>query len=54
MLTGDRDYAHLIHANAKQVDHLVATHHGARFNAGAVGAKAKYRPLSTGDFLRIS
>ncbi|WP_143130702.1 hypothetical protein [Bradyrhizobium arachidis] len=35
MLAGDTDYAHLMHANAKQVDHLVATHDGAGFNAGA-------------------
>jgi len=34
LLTGDADYEHLMHANATQVDHLVATHHGARFNAG--------------------
>ncbi|WP_354265191.1 MULTISPECIES: hypothetical protein [unclassified Bradyrhizobium] len=35
LLTGDADYAHLMHANATKVDHLVATHHGARFNADA-------------------
>jgi hypothetical protein len=34
LLTGDADYARLTHAKAKSVDHLVATHHGARFNAG--------------------
>jgi hypothetical protein len=42
LLTGDADYAHLMHAKAKSVDHLVATHHGARFAAG-VGAGAKQR-----------
>lgn len=35
LLTGDADYAHLMHTNATKVDHLVATHHGARFNGGA-------------------
>ncbi|MGY4509655.1 metallo-hydrolase/oxidoreductase [Bradyrhizobium sp. USDA 3650] len=35
LLTGDADYAYLMHANATKVDHLVATHHGARFNADA-------------------
>ena len=34
LLTGDADYAHLMHAQVKNLDHLVATHHGARFNAG--------------------
>ncbi len=34
LLTGDADYAHLMHAKANNVDHLVATHHGARFDAG--------------------
>lgn len=34
LLTGDADYAHLMHTKAKKVDHLVATHHGARFNTG--------------------
>lgn len=33
LLTGDADYAHLMHTKAKNVDHLVATHHGARFDA---------------------
>jgi beta-lactamase superfamily II metal-dependent hydrolase len=34
LLTGDADYVHLVHAKAKAVDHLIATHHGARFSAG--------------------
>lgn len=35
LLTGDADYADLRHAAARRVDHLVATHHGARFGAPA-------------------
>ena len=34
LLTGDAYYDHLMHAKAKNVDHLIATHHGARFSAG--------------------
>lgn len=37
LLTGDSDYTHLMHSKAGQVDHLVATHHGARIDA-AIGA----------------
>lgn len=33
LLTGDADYTHIMHAKANKVDHLVATHHGARFEA---------------------
>jgi hypothetical protein len=31
LLTGDADYTYLRHAHARHVHHLVATHHGARF-----------------------
>jgi beta-lactamase superfamily II metal-dependent hydrolase len=31
LVTGDADYSYLRHAHARRVDHLVATHHGARF-----------------------
>lgn len=40
LLTGDADYAHLMHANANKVDHLVGTHHGARFDAGVTAVPA--------------
>jgi beta-lactamase superfamily II metal-dependent hydrolase len=33
LLTGDADYMYLMHPKARTVDHLVATHHGARFDA---------------------
>jgi competence protein ComEC len=33
LLTGDADYTHLGYSKALVVDHLVATHHGARFDA---------------------
>ncbi|WP_036051351.1 hypothetical protein [Bradyrhizobium sp. Tv2a-2] len=35
LLLGDTDYTHVMLGNAKRVDHLFATHHGAHFDAKA-------------------
>jgi hypothetical protein len=40
LITGDADYAYLMHARPLRVDHLVATHHGARFDAELVAVPA--------------
>lgn len=51
LLTGDADYAHLMHSNAGRIDHLIATHHGARFNSSQ---RSVPRPNRRGGTLVIS
>jgi hypothetical protein len=48
---GDVDYRFLSHPRARPVDHLVATHHGARFASGRTAIPA---PVSGASFLLLS
>lgn len=47
LLTGDVDYSFLAHATAGPVNHLVATHHGARFASGSAAIPVPVPSMET-------
>ncbi|RVD46273.1 metallo-hydrolase/oxidoreductase [Mesorhizobium sp. M4B.F.Ca.ET.019.03.1.1] len=51
LLTGDVDYRFLTHSGVRPINHLIATHHGARFDSGSAAIPA---PVSGSGKLLLS